>query len=452
MPPENPKLTVGSLNYTRLGLAMTIFWILLGAFAWALKGRAGQPTAQLLLSDFGESDSASSALVGSVPGLLALIFLPFLGYLSDKFRSPWGRRIPFLALTIPFVAVSMVGLAVSPSVGTYLDRALDWHPSGVQNNVVLCLAVFWGIFAFTDIVGNLIFGALINDVVPSFMMGRVFGAVRALTLLAGVLFNYYFFGQAETDYVPILLGIGFFVIVAIALMCARIREGDYPPVAPRLKGWPEFIGEAQSYFHECFGSRFYLLLFVGWGLSTTAWNSVNYYSVFFASGFITPAHYVDLLTLTYSISLLIAYPIGILADHFHPLRVGIVALALYALATLWSGFFATTPLNFDISFVLHGVLSGAFLTATASLLQRLLPRLKFALFASAAGVMVCLFNIIIGPLAGFVLNTAHHDCRSIFLLSSVQSWLALIAIFVLYRAFLARGGDNHSASSTVRTD
>ena len=45
--------------------------------------------------------------------------------------------------------------------------------------------------------------------------------------------------------------------------------------------------------------------------------------------------------------------------------------------------------------------------------------------------------------AGYVLNMAHQDYRSIFLLSSAQAWLGLVAIFFLYRAFMAHGGDKH---------
>jgi MFS family permease len=436
--PENRKLSVGSLAHTRQGLAMAIFWILLGAFAWALKGRTGQPTVQILLSDFGESDDSSGILVGAFPGFLTLLFLPILGYLSDSFRSRWGRRIPFLAITIPFVAVSMLGIAVSPSLGTYLGQTLDWHLPG-DNNVVFLLSLSWGLFAFADITGNLIFSALINDVVPEFMLGRVFGGIRAFALLAGVLFNYYLFQRVEAGFASIMLGVGLFVVVAITLLCINVREGVYPARPPRVKGWSDLTHEAQNYFSECFGTRFYLLLFIAWGLSTTAWSSVNYYSIFFASSLTTPGHYIELLTITYLISFLMAYPIGVLADRFHPLRLGIVTLALYGLATLWGAIFATTPLNFDIAFVLHGVFSGAFLTSTASLLLRLLPRLKFATYASAAGVMVCFFNIIIAPLAGFVLNMAHRDYRYIFFLSSIQSWLALIVMVVVYRLFLAWG-------------
>lgn len=409
---------------------MVFFWLLLGAFAWSLKDRAGQPIVQLLLSNFGATDNFSSFLIGSIPAAMALLVLPILGYFSDRYRSPWGRRIPFLAVTVLLVAISMTGLAASPWLGS-------------NTSVLICLAVFWILFASADILGNLVLGALINDVVPQRVIGRFFGAFRALGLIAGMTFNYYLFGRAETAYMPILLGFAAFTVVAFSLLCVKVREGSYPPPPPDPKGSAAINREAKGYFRDCFGSSFYWLLFIAWALGSTAWNPVNFYGVLFSTEFITPNHYGNLLTLTFAVSFALAYPLGMLADRFHPLRLGIVALALYASATLWGGLCATTPLKFDIAFVLHGVLSGTFMTATASILQRLLPRLKFAQFASAAGVIVCLWNILIGPLAGFILNVMHQDYRCIFLLSSAQGWLGLVATLFLYRAFVARGGDKH---------
>ena len=418
-----------------------IFWLLLGAFAWALKDRAGQPIVQLLLSNFGATDNYSSVLIFSIPAATAILVLPILGYFSDRYRSLRGRRIPFLAVIIPIVAVSMVGLAASPWLGRGLDLAWGTRSDTSDSKVLVCLAVFWTLFELADILGSFIFAALINDVVPQQIMGRFFGGLRALGLIAGMVFNYYLFERVETAYVPILLGFAAVAVVALGLLCMKVREGVYPPPEPDPRGLRQIVGEAKRYFRDCFGATIYWLLFLAWALGSTAWVAVNLYSVLFSTEFVTPAHYGNLLTLTFTISFVIAYPLGMLADIFHPLRLGIVALALYAMATLWGGLCATTPLRFDIAFVLHGVLSGTYMTAMASILQRMLPRLKFAQFASAAGVLVCLMNAVIGPLAAFVLHLTHQNYRSIFLLSSGQAFVGLVATVFLYRAFMARGGD-----------
>ena len=440
--PADNKWIVGSLSYTKSGLVTVFFWLLLGGMTWVLKDRAGQPIVQVLLSNYGASNNFSSVLVGAIPSSIAIWILPFLGYFSDRYRSSWGRRIPFLAVVIPIVVISMLGLAASPWLGRQLDRALTLDASGSDSGVILCLAGFWTLFEFAFIVGTLILNSLANDVIPRCVMGRFFGAFRALGLLAGMGFNYYLFERVESDYASILLGIAVLAVIGLTLMCLKVREGTYPP-PPDPRGAVEVVVEAKGYLRDCFGSSFYWLLFIGWTLGSTAWNPVNFYSVLFSTAIITPEHYGSLLTLTFAVSFVLAYPLGVLADRFHPLRLGILALALYSVATLWGGFCARTPLNFDITFVLHGVLSGAFMTAAGSFLQRLLPRLKFAQFASAAGVIGCLWNIFIVPLAGLILNSVHQDYRYIFLLSSAQSCAGMVAMIVLYRAFLSRGGDEH---------
>jgi MFS family permease len=424
-------------------MAAMFFWLLLGAFAWTLKDRVGQPVTQVLLRNFGASDNYSSFLIISIPAAMALTVLPLLGYFTDRYRSPWGRRIPFLAMYVPLAAISMAGLAASPWLGLNLDLALGSGSPGSDALVLSSLTMFWTLFAFADVVGFLIFGALINDVVPRCVIGRFFGAFRAVGLIAGVVFNYYLFDRVETAYVPIFLGTAAFAVLALGLLCAKVREGSYPPPPPDPKGWEEINRDAKGYFRDCFGSSFYWLLFIAWALGSTAWTPVNMYSVLFSTQFMTLAHYGHLLTVTFAVSFVLAYPLGMLADRFHPLRLGIVALALYALAALWGGIFATSPLKFDIAFVLHGVLSGTFMTTTASILQRLLPRLKFAQFASAAGVVVCVVNILIGALAGIVLNVMNQDYHYIFLMSSAQAWLGLLATLFLYRAYEAHGGDKH---------
>jgi len=63
------------------------FWLLLGGFAWTLKGRVGQPVVQLLLNNFGATDNFSSILIISIPAAMALFVLPILGYFSDRYRS-----------------------------------------------------------------------------------------------------------------------------------------------------------------------------------------------------------------------------------------------------------------------------------------------------------------------------------------------------------------------------
>jgi hypothetical protein len=41
------------------------------------------------------------------------------------------------------------------------------------------------------VIANAVFGGLINDVVPPALIGRFFGLFRAVSLLAGIIFNFW---------------------------------------------------------------------------------------------------------------------------------------------------------------------------------------------------------------------------------------------------------------------
>src|SRR5256885_3639472 len=110
----------GTLTYTFGGLVALFFWLLWGDFALNLKERSVPDALKLLLKHFHASDFVLALLVTSLPQAMALIVTPIVSYQSDRLRSRWGRRIPFLFATAPLALLSMVGLAYSPAIGSWL--------------------------------------------------------------------------------------------------------------------------------------------------------------------------------------------------------------------------------------------------------------------------------------------------------------------------------------------
>jgi MFS family permease len=145
----------------------------------------------------------------------------------------------------------------------------------------------------------------------------------------------------------------------------------------------------------------------------------------------------------FALSLLQAFPIGWLADKFHPIQVGLVALLLHGLASLWGGVFIHTANSFALGFVMTGVLSGTYFTATASLAAALLPKLKFAQYASAWGIVNCLGTMVIGPVMGRFLDYSHHKYRYTYLAGFGLDAAALLLMLVVFRKFNALGGSRH---------
>lgn len=435
---------VGTLTYTTAGLVILFAWLLWGDFAWSMKERSMVPLLQLLLKRFSASDLLTGVLVSSLPAGVALIFSPIISYKSDRFRSRWGRRIPFLLFTTPITALTMMGLASSPWLGERLHLALGAHSPGINSCTLFFFGVCWTIFEFATIAANALFGALVNDVVPQAVIGRFFGMFRVLSLIAGMIFNRWIFGKAETYYAWIFVGMGLLYGIGFTIMCLTVKEGEYPPppsvedVHGKRQG---FLPAAKTYFHECFGHPYYLWYFAGSALATVSMSPVYIFGVTYAKTLgLSTDDYGKYMFWTFLISLCLAYPLGVIADRIHALRLTIISLAVYSAAMFWGGAFARNPSNFAIALIAFGVISGIFWTAVAGLPQRLLPRSRFAEMAAALGIINSVCAIALPFALGAFLDYTKHVYRYTFVVSGVLSLLGLIIFCVLHRKFMALGG------------
>ena len=111
---------VGTLTYTMGGLVALFCWLLWGDFAWAMKDRAIGPAATLLIRTFDVNDFLFSLIIISFPSFTNIFLMPIISYISDRHRGRWGRRIPFLFFTTPFIVVGACGLGFSPMLGKLL--------------------------------------------------------------------------------------------------------------------------------------------------------------------------------------------------------------------------------------------------------------------------------------------------------------------------------------------
>jgi Na+/melibiose symporter-like transporter len=324
---------VGTLTYTKGGLVVLFAWLLWGDFAWMIKERAAMPIAQLLLRQLQASDFFVGLAVGSLPAALAMVLGPIISVRSDRHRGRWGRRIPYLLVPTPFMVLGIVGLAFAPRLGVALDGWMGASSPGVHACRLIAFSFFWGLFEIFTTIANAVFNALIADVVPDAVAGRFFGMFRAVGLLSGIVFNLWVIGIAEQHMTAILIGVGLVYGIGFALMCLRVREGEYPPVpaipSDRTVNWWQPL---RNYARECFTNPHYVWIFVAMMLGGVAGAPINSFGIFFAKSLnMSMETYGRLLVLTFSISFALSFLMGWLADRFHPLRVGMTAIGLYGL-------------------------------------------------------------------------------------------------------------------------
>ena len=433
---------VGTLVYTSAGIAVLFFWLLFGDFAWNMRERSVTPMVQLFLKSLKASDFTLAMLMTFLPPGINLILSPIVSYKSDRLRSRWGRRIPFLLIPTPIAALAMIGIAFSPHIGRWVVQVTGAQiPPERATLMVFC--VVWTIFEVAALMSGAVLIALINDVVPRGRLGRFHGLFRAVSLLDGMIFNYFLLKFAESHFTLMFSGVALVFGVGFTLMCFNVKEGEYPPpqVNPSDHRAGGFFEAVRIYFRECFSQPYYRWCFAALTLGTVAFLPINTFSIPYAKQLnVDMDFYGKLIAASYMTSLVLAYWLGWLVDKFHALRMGMLALGLYAMAALWGIMNIDSPRTFGVALVAHTVLSGTYFTTTASLAQQLLPRSKFAQFFSAGMIVTALTQMTLGPSIGLILDRTKSNYRLTFVAAFVISIMTICVMLVVYHKIKRYGG------------
>jgi MFS family permease len=429
----------GTLTYTFGALVVLFAFMMLGDFAYAVRERCVGDLFQVLLRKYQVSDFLFATLSAALPALMTVLLVPAIGIYSDNFRGRLGRRIPFLIATTPVVVAGVLGLAVAPAAGQLLAPMFGGAEEGARTAALVVLGLCWTLFEAGALIANSLFTALVKDVVPDEVIGRFYGMFRIFSLLAGILFNLFLFKYAADWYAIMFIGIAVIYAVGFGVMCWKVREGTYPP-PPRSDavGVAAKVGE---YARTCLGSRFYVLLFTVYGLGMVVAMPINALSLKAAKAFeLDDAGYGNARAITYTFSLLLAFPLGWLTDLWHPMRTALVATILYGLSMFAGWLIIDGPRSFQVFFIIHGVLSGVFFTTVLSLLPRLLPGGWFSQMNAVALVANMVFQMVVSMAVGHVVDLLGHDYRQTFLMAAVLALLTTVLWFVLFRRFNAYGG------------
>jgi MFS family permease len=433
----------GTLTYTYAGLMTLFFWLLWGDFSLNLKERSGPPTLQLLLIQHHASDKQLATLGTVLPQAMALLLAPIVSYKSDRHRGRWGRRIPFLLAQAPLGLIAMLGLAYSPAIGAWIARVVG--STNTDQWIIRSFGVFWGVFEVCTIVtAYVVLPGLIADVVPKEMLGRFYGMFRSVSLGAGILFFFFLMGKIKTHYVPFFIAIGAIYTASFILMALKVKEGNYPPpptVDSNEPGLRQLFEGIVDYFRESFGNPYYYWFFASFSLAAMAFTPINTFSVAFSESVgLSNDSYGKLSALQLFLSFAQAYAVGWLCDRYHPLRMTIIALVLFAITTFFAFFLVKSAFMFGVAHVICGSCAGFWLTATAPLGPALLPKSRFTQFLSANHICTASGVMVVSYTCGIFLDRMHHDYRFIYLWACVFISASALVTFVLYQRFMQLGG------------
>lgn len=455
----DPRYRCGTLVYTKPGLFRLFGFLLWGDFCFSLMEVVWGSVLLLVLRSHGASNTVISIVLTMIPYVMNALLNPVISTASDRYRGKRGRRIPFLLYSAPFISFFLILMGFSTELGALLHPWVGGVFPGLSQAAVtiglICALIVS--FRFCELFVATVFWYLFNDVVPEAFMGRFLGLFRVISALAGILFNYFILKHAETHTSAIFLGGAILYGTAFLLLGLNVKEGQYPPPEKMSEKKGLSFDMVKTFFRECFSHRIYRLVFLNSAASGMA-GAISGFSLFmFMSLGLTLEDAGKLGALSGVAGMVLLYPMGTLADRFHPLRVVLPAQTAYALVTVAYFVFLFFDFSRGTAFWMVALFSSvtaivlaANTAALLPMLMHIFPRERFGQF-SAANAMCCSMGIVIaGVLAGVYLDVLKKVFanRGDFYYRFVPVWsfffLALAAgsLWLVYREWKRLGGDH----------
>jgi MFS family permease len=444
--PEPIEYRVGTLHYTRKALLKVCSWLLVADIGLAFRSRALGPMIQLLLKGLGASNQVIALATVTFPQGISLVLNPVVAHYSDRFRSRWGRRLPFIYITIPILTVTMAAMGFTPMLADYLSGALGENSPGRQVCGLIVFMILFTLFDVAAIVQGRTWGGLINDILPQQVLGRFMAASRIVSLVAGIIFTQFFLAKVEHYQLQAFIVLSVIYGSTMIILFLFVREGGYPPPPPPVesKGLAALWDNFKGFLKECYGNPYYRWLMLMLCIDDIAFGAVNTFSLFHAQSLnISLQTFGTCSAIQYGIAFVLAYPIGMLADKFHPFRVSALALLLYGVFALWSGLNIKDTPTFIIGFMAHGIFATTYNTAAASMGFRLLARTRFTVLSAGMGIVGTVISMIVTPLLGMLLDATNSEYRYCYLVGSAYVAMGMPIYYVVYRKIQALGGLEH---------
>lgn len=414
--PEHLK--VGTLSYTNAGLITLFLYLLWGDFCFSLMETVVPSILPLKFNSIGAPDWMMGLVVTTIPNLMNMFINPYVSFRSDRFRSRWGRRIPFLAGATPFLVVFLVLLGYSEPVGRWLHSMI---PGGGGSDLVVLvcvMGVFMICFQFFNLFITSVYYYLFNDVVPHAFLARFMSLFRVVGSGAGAVYNYWGLKYANTHMQEIFLVAGLLYLIAFATMCWKVKEGEYPP-PPNMGNQRGIIAAVKTYAAECFTHRFYWFFFLANACQAMTWVTGAYNLLIATKVFGFSLEFMGKVGgISGLVGLCLLYPAGIIADRFHPLRVLIAVMvaqlfvAPFYMAFVFAGrhqFSLQAAMMIQIGFSMISLpistLAGA---SELPMFMRLLPQDRYGQFCSANALIRSIALSIGGVACGSFLGLMQH--------------------------------------------
>jgi MFS family permease len=394
-----------------------------------------------MLKDVAASNAAIGLVAGTIPNVLSMVFSPIVSYRSDRYRSRWGRRIPYLVIFSPVVTGCVILTGYAPEIGAWLHSLLHAAvgPAAKARVIFYTVSGCSILFQFFNVFVYYIYYYLFNDVVPQQFLGRFYALFRVVGAGAGFIFTRYCLGLAETHLHEVFVTIALIYLIVFMLMCWRVKEGEYPPPPEPARKSFRFTG-VRVFVRECFFTPFYWPLYLAYSLSIAGSSAILLFRILFAKDLgITLDEYGKVLSWGSIISLVLFYPFGWLADRIHPMRLALIAGVMTVIVGLGSALDIHSRWTFFVWTTLGMIAAAVAISASGPLLPAILPKAQFGQFTAAVSLTQSVSVIASNYLVGVYVDRM-GSYRVIYWWSVLFTAISLVSWLVLYRNWIRLGG------------
>ncbi len=467
--PEPKTYRAGTLTYTKPALAILFFWLIWGDFCYTVMEAVTGPIMQLKFKSLNASNTEIGLILGTFPGIVYSILNPIISFRSDRFRSRWGRRIPFIAFSLPFLVIFLVALGLGDRIGLWLHGHFGYLLPGLSatQSVVLALGILLVSFTFFNTFVTSTFWYLFNDVVPEPLLARFMSWFRVVGLASGAFYNFFILPHSATHATEIFLFAALLYLVGFGLMCLNVREGQYPPPDPYVGGGTGPVAAIKCYAVGTHAFPHYWYLWINTFIGAIGGGTGTFMLYFYLTIGLTLKEYSVIEGCVLVIAGVLTPIAGWLADRFHPIRVVLVAslVSLFIIAPVnlsWLFWHPAPAVVFWVILIIRTCLAAPTQALMGMwdppMLMRLFPRANYGQFCSTNGVWRAVGHIIGGGLAGGYLDIVSHWVGRDEAYYYLPVWNLCFGLpgfyflYRLYRSWQSHGGDQSYVAPVYNPD
>jgi maltose/moltooligosaccharide transporter len=356
-------------------------------------------------------------LIMTFDNIAGITIQPWIGFLSDRTRTRFGRRMPFLMVGAPVAALFFALIPI-------LHLSIRVFPLLMAAIIIMNIAM--AIFRTPTV-------ALMPDITPSPLRSKANGIIN---LMGGLGTTLAFLGGAflyrANRGLPFWFG-AVLMLVATAIVLLVIREPkDYEHEPDTGTGVLATIREIVTSQEK---SALFILLaiftwFIGYNAIETFWTT--YGKEFLGIGESSAS---AMLTYVSAAFLVFALPAGFIATRFGRRRTILAGLTIL-LVMILGGFFITNVLYLTVMLVLSGIGWALININSFPMVSDIAPPGKIGSYTGLYYFFSMLAAIAAPPLAGALMDLLGH--RMLFLFSP---FFLLLAILCMLRV---KRGEAHS--------